>query len=389
MRRVFLRQLAVAGLAVVVAALSAHSAARAYWRSLPAPVVPSQAAQAPWIRLIALGPAAPGAAQARSAARAALRGNALDPAALARLGASILGEDLARGGSLLALAERVSRRNAETQLKSIELGVRRGDVPAVARHYDRTMVVHPETIPHLVPILARGLPDPGIRAALVPYARRAWFRSFVDAGLGSGADPVALVALIGAAGDGMGRENLRRSAALLSAGLLRGGHIAELRGLLRALPPSISAPGDSFELPKTAFEHAIVGADWFLTNDARVQALPLQERALELRIAPEQRHPAAERVTMLEPGQYMLLQRIDRGDNAPLAELTWDLACPAGGTARIGPPQPAIPYAVQTIAVAIPPGCPVQRWVLTATGARAQEPSRAILSGLSLMRAKA
>ena len=84
------------------------------------------------------------------------------------------GVETGAGAQLLRLAQRVSRRDLETQLYLLELRAREGNIEESLRHYDALLLSRPETSSMLLGILARGLGDRDLRKALAEYAGRDW-----------------------------------------------------------------------------------------------------------------------------------------------------------------------------------------------------------------------
>lgn len=132
--------------------------------------------------------------RADQVARAALDQAPLAVAAVSTLGidAQIRG-DTAGARRLFAYAERVSRRDLQTQLWAVEDAVGRGDVLGALRHYDialRTTRNAPEL---LFPVLVSALPEPPIRKALAATlaARPIWAADFIAYAAGNSPDPRA------------------------------------------------------------------------------------------------------------------------------------------------------------------------------------------------------
>lgn len=141
-------------------------------------------------------------ANRRTADRFALTALRQDPTAVVAV--STLGidahvrGDITRARRLFGYAERLSRRDFQTQLWALEDAVGRGDIDGALRHYDialRTTRNAPEI---LFPVLALAIADPAIRAALVRTlaARPSWGTSFTEYAAGEGSDPRAMASLL-------------------------------------------------------------------------------------------------------------------------------------------------------------------------------------------------
>ncbi len=88
----------------------------------------------------------------------------------------------AQARRLFAYAERLSRRELQTQLWAIEDGVGRSDIPAILYNYDIALRTSRNASEVLFPILASALGDPEIRGALVKtmIGRPLWGPSFIN-----------------------------------------------------------------------------------------------------------------------------------------------------------------------------------------------------------------
>jgi hypothetical protein len=91
-------------------------------------------------------------------------------------------------------AERLSRRDRETQLWLIERSVKRDDVRGALFHYDTVLRSSPELWPHLHPILINASSDQDIARELnrVLRTRPNWSRDLLLRFAGEGRDAVAL-----------------------------------------------------------------------------------------------------------------------------------------------------------------------------------------------------
>lgn len=108
--------------------------------------------------------------QVAELARKALRLQAINPTAFQILGlVATAGGDARSGRTLIAQAQRQSRREAPTQFWLIEDAVQRGDVNGALVHYDIVLRTKQSTHETLFPILRDALKEPTIRAALARY----------------------------------------------------------------------------------------------------------------------------------------------------------------------------------------------------------------------------
>ncbi|OWK27843.1 tetratricopeptide repeat protein [Sphingomonas dokdonensis] len=121
--------------------------------------------------------------KARRMAQAALRQDPTSVAAAATLGlvAQVNG-DSAAARTIFAYAERLSRRDIQTQLWAIEDAVSRDDVAGALRHYDIALRTTRRATDLLYPVLGTAISDPVVRTALVRTLARkpAWQDSFIS-----------------------------------------------------------------------------------------------------------------------------------------------------------------------------------------------------------------
>jgi len=378
-------------LAVGLAALAVHDSAMAYWRARAVEAVPAMADTDPAIRLARLRLAGPsGSTQPAvvAAAQAVLQQSPLDAAALTDLGVALLSAKRERASNIVELAEKVSRRNLTTQFTLLELAVQAGDVPAALRHYDRAMLVHPETVEVLGPILARGLAEPQIRREVASYGASLWFRQFALSALDNGADATAIAVMLGEAYPRIPAERRLSIINLVTDRLVNIGQPAAVRTLLAGLPPKLSASARRLTLPSTD-SAGIQSLDWWLAEDATVQAAIAPGQGLEIQVAPEARGTVGTRRTVLDPGTYRLETDVAAEPGTARPELTWSVGCI--GTAGAAPTlvrlgSGSAREARQAYSVVIPPQCKLQGWTLAVAGGIGQMPSRVVLSRLELKR---
>lgn len=134
-------------------------------------------------------------------ARQALRQDPTAVAGAATYGLQAqLGGDMAAARAAFAYAQKLSRRDLQTQLWAIEDAVGRGDVAAALRHYDIALRTSRRATDLLYPVLGSAITDPAIRAALVKTlaAGPAWRDGFVGFVSMNGTRPEATAQLFAA-----------------------------------------------------------------------------------------------------------------------------------------------------------------------------------------------
>lgn len=106
--------------------------------------------------------------------------------------------DTVQARRLFDYAQRLSRRELQTQLWLIEDAVARNDVPGVLRHYDIALRTAKSAPDVLFPILASAISDPVVRTNTVATLARKpiWGASFIVFVAGGGEDPRAVADLL-------------------------------------------------------------------------------------------------------------------------------------------------------------------------------------------------
>jgi hypothetical protein len=188
-------------LAVIVAALGYLSVTHAVAYTLRSSAPASARALAPDDgRINALAAQRLAGAEASNADRAradrlaslALRQDATAVAAVSTLGvnAQIRGDSVV-ARRLFSYAERLSRRELQTQIWAIEDAVGRGDIAQALRHYDIALRTSLAASELLFPILGTAMADPAIRTALVRTlsGQPMWRDAFINYAARNSPDP--------------------------------------------------------------------------------------------------------------------------------------------------------------------------------------------------------
>lgn len=139
----------------------------------------------------------------RPDALAALRERPLNPSALRVLGFVAASEGRQEQAQrLVAISERISRRDGLTQLWLVQDSARRDDARAVLAHVDIALSVHDSLLPIISPILLQVIEDP-------PYAQefskfvvrdRPWLRGFLTFATTNNPNPEPLADVLSLAG---------------------------------------------------------------------------------------------------------------------------------------------------------------------------------------------
>lgn len=303
-------------------------------------------------------------------ARAALHRDptAVGAAAALGLAAAARGE-VTEARHLLAYAQMLSRRNAQTQLWSIEDAVARSDVPRALHWYDIALRTNPSMSDVLFPVLAQAASDPAIRSNLVRTlaGKPIWADGFIDYAVQRRDDPRSTAALF---------SDLRLNkvavpeparAAVVNA-LLEGGQAEEAWNYYityrsgadrrRARDPRFT------NVPSTASLF-----DWIPVNDSNVSAsIQRTKDAGEFEFsAPATAGGAVlQQIQLLPPGTYHLAGHSEGIAQEAHALPYWMLSCRSDGRelGRVTLPSSAVAGGNFAGALTVPANCPVQALIL-------------------------
>lgn len=301
-------------------------------------------------------------------ARRSLEAMAINPRALRLLGyeAEVQGRS-DRAVALLELAERMSRRDLQTQLWLIEANARAGKVDQTLVHYDTALRTNSDAGTILLPILGAAIGDEEIRRALAPYLRREapWFVPLVRTSIETGTELGPLARMLAKHGQVPARS---LQSQLLNA-LVTEGLYDDAALYFRAIPGARAEVMRGVAFDPAHTDPALAPVAWQpLAGEAANVAL---ERGgaggyrYHISSAPEERATVLRKVLFLPAGRYRLdiAQSFTvRGAGATAA---WRLACLAAPAA----PRPILDRAgadARIVAdLAVPSGCRAQELTLT------------------------
>jgi hypothetical protein len=308
--------------------------------------------------------------RAATLARAALQREPTAVAALSTLGltAGVRG-DLKAARGAFALAERLSRRDLQTQLWLIEDDVGRGNISGALMHYDTALRTSRNAPDLLFPVLATAIADPAVRRATAGIlARRpAWGDSFVGYLAGNSTNPRAAAQLF---------LSLRQADVTVpqqASTLTINSLIA--RGLIDdawAYYARIRAGADRRSARDPHFDPAIVAPsllDWVPINDGGITtSIQRGDRGgvfgFDVPAGPG--GPLLQQIQLLPAGAYRLTGRGNTNDQSGKTRPYWLLRCQASGR-DIGRVDMGSAGEARFDGVfSVPADCPVQFLILMA-----------------------
>lgn len=261
-----------------------------------------------------------------------------DPTAVAA--ASALGLLRQLGGrtgdarALFAYAQRLSRRDLQTQIWAIEYAVSRGDVANALTHYDialRTARSAPEL---LFPILAAAIADPVVRTALVTTlgASPGWGTAFINYVAANGSDPRTAAQLLRALHRAAVKVPPEAQSAVIDA-LIVGEFSEDVWSYYAAIRPG-SDPRRSRDPRFAARLQSPTALDWVAVNDGGVaSSIEQSDRGgvFDFSAPPSVGGPLLRQVQVLPAGTYDLAGR-SSGINQPAGSRPyWSLTCHRDG----------------------------------------------------------
>jgi hypothetical protein len=313
-------------------------------------------------------------AQVEAEAQRSLEAMPLNPRALRLKGFATEARDTTgRARSLLTLADRMTRRDVETQLWLIEDSVRAERVDQTLVHYDTALRTNPRIGAVLYPILGNAIADPEIQRAMAPYLRppAPWVVGFVRASTESGTELGALSKTLARYGQ-VPAQSLQSQ--LLNA-LITAGLYEEAALYFRSMPgatPQI-LQGVAFDQAHT--NPVFVPLAWQpLANETVSVALEPGgpgKRRYHIAIGPEESVAALHKVLILPAGAYRLDILQSFATRPADAKVAWQLVCLAAPAAS-KPIFGIVDTRERTAATFTVP-----------TGCKAQELSMSVASGAS------
>lgn len=276
-----------------------------------------------------------GRLEAEQLARRALRQDPMAVPAAAVLAASAeLRGDTRTGQRLLSYAERLSRRDLETQLILVEVSVANQDIAGALRHYDTALRTSRAAPDLLFPVLAAAVAEPAVRRELVRTLGRrpAWTGDFVNYVGGHGPVPAATADLL--LGLQRARVPVSEGARAETINLLVAHGGPEAAWSFYAASAGITNRSRSRDAHFEAGLQAPSIFDWMPVNDGSV-ATALQRSAVGgsfvFSAPPTVGGPLLRQAEMLPHGDYVLQGVSADVDQSEASLPYWTLTCRADG----------------------------------------------------------
>ncbi|MBB5700136.1 hypothetical protein [Sphingomonas yantingensis] len=319
---------------------------------------------------LAEAPETGGSRTAVALARASLRRDPLSVRAVPVLGITASGAGDTRGSQrLLDYAQRLSRRNLQTQLWAIEAAVARGDVTGALTQYDIALRSSRTAIDLLYPVLASAITDRPVRAATAAMLakRPPWGGFFIDFASGNGDSPAATALLF---------EDLQRRGVAISPSaiatlvnrLAAGASIEAAWRFYRSRHPGADPASSRDERLRGVQTPSLF--DWTVVSDANVTATignGTENGGFDFSVPAGTGGRLIQQTQLLPAGRYRLA-----GHSLSIAQAEgslpyWVLACRDGRElGRVTVPNSATAGGQFAGQFVVPPNCPVQTLTLVA-----------------------
>jgi hypothetical protein len=330
-------------------------------------------------------------AAVRTLSLAALREQAINPRALRLLGyyADVEG-DSATAEKFIRMAQRLSRRDAATQLWLIESYARENDTKQTLVHYDIALRTKPDTQTILFPRLLNAIEDQDIRTALKPYIRSkdGWGGSFLYYANANSKNLPTLTDLVVETGGLVDPESAKSQELGLLGRLVGEKYFADARRLFLQMPGAKPARMTSAAFDPSDRDSRFGPMGWQLIDDPDAGGgftgkAGDKQISLSLFANSGTTRPVATKLLYLRPGSYLFNARLANLERGEGGFLRWQLRCPSDAS---GAPLWTIDSinAALRATFAVPANCPVQFLDLIASGGKGQTGLEATVAAVSV-----
>jgi hypothetical protein len=266
-------------------------------------------------------------------AQMALRTAPLSGGALRLMGyGADLKGDAKRAERLNLLAIRVTQRENGAQLWLMEAAVARNDVKGALARYDILLATDLSVRDQLFPQLALALSDPEIRAAFIPYVRKApsWLVPFVSQAAGGSPAPDVMSYTIRTAGGLPNTAAARASETNLMAHLFAKQKFAEAHAFYVTLSGATAKVPVSTSFDDASTDVRFVPMTWYLERRANAGADFMGkglDRSIRAFALSGEIGMVAFKHLFLAPGTYRFVTSQKIVMNSANARATWAVRC--------------------------------------------------------------
>jgi hypothetical protein len=366
-----IRSALLAALALGLASLAWRDAAVSYWAGAAPASAPQSFADNPRIAVARRDTVVPGAKLERdelagivTSARSLLHASPLEPQAIRQIALAEAQLDQADPYPSLRLAERLSRRDARTQIALMQDAAAKADYSSALGHLDNLLQITPSLGNQLFPVLAPLVADPVFSRPLLKYADRRWLVALIVTAIGKLDDPLPIANLIVAGHIPLKQEAPQVLAQVLER-LVSVGDYDTARAVAIRAGKASPAVFDDFRLTDQTVDPALLPLTWKINSDDSLQARYISGRGIEGTIQPSSVATLAQRTMHLPAGTYDLRERTGGFTGGTNVYSEWRVSC---GAASAGEPILRAPIPIGTelqthnSSFRIPSGCATQYW---------------------------
>ena len=297
-----------------------------------------------------------------------------------------------KAAKAMAVADRVSKRSALSQLWLIEHASASGKVREALEHYHAALSTHPDLRPFLLPVLASAISFGEVREGLGPYItmKANWIDSFLKIAVAK-SDTASLFAFLETHGAQLRDPQQREMLASFLHKMANEGNQIGTRKLMVMLNPGLnSAVFHDLSVSEQSLNPALGRFAWTFPNRDGIFTEAKDGQGLAISVDPLAQGTAATRDFMVKEGEkYSLVQRVQFDTEPSKPALKWMASCVKSGVTETFWDQ-KIPFSNSTVTyntkVIVPVGCHVIRLSVHASGSESQFPSSVTVDRLELRR---
>ena len=327
-------------------------------------------------------------------ARAALEQQAINAKAIRQLGyAADAKGDQKRALALMTMADRLSRREAGTQLWLIEHYAQANNTSKTLNHYDILLTTEPDAQALLFPRLSSAIADGPNRAALLPYVRlnRPWASGFLWHAIRSDKDLSNVINLIAEAkGLPKNDEEKRAQEVALLSRLVAEKRFGDAKRIYALIPGARTAllTNPSFDIDDRRARFGAMGwqipdgpdaGGGFLSKNGQ------SDPALSIFANSATTQTIASRLLYLTPGSYRFLVKMSQLQSGDGGYVRFQMRCPTR--------PDSVPVWIFDIdpkrffaRIDVTSDCPVQFLDIVGSGGKGQLGMEAAISSITITR---
>lgn len=261
--------------------------------------------------------------------------------------------------TLMALAQRVSRRDLLTQMWMIEAAVAAGNIDRALAHYDVALTTSRRAAPLLFPVLNQAISAPEIHAGLARYlnAHRPWAEAFLAQAVAN-AQPRAVAALLADVPDRATASGYAAARSGLIGAFVVQKDYAGLERYVATMPARDRSSIRTLDFTSATTDERLRPLTWELTDESDIGAAFQSGEGLVVRARSGTRGIVARRILFVPAGRWRLAQTVAAGSETLGPSAQWEAYCLAPGASDPFWTQPVPRRGGRLISdIVVPAGC--------------------------------